>query len=419
MSGGNRFMKTITRSSISLFLTLIIVIGLVTGAHANAEEPSVSAQQTASLTDIDLDIITSNLTYSVVNPTQYDKIEVRNHIPAYIWDGENLVSSEQEVLFYPIFGDDDIVAILTVFDPLGDKSYTVGIDFAVELNNVLSSGVEDFFIVEAGSKLFLYSDGEAFLLKQYAEPSMVDVEVLPSYMTSEATSDNQSTSNFQGPVTDGTPSVKDSMISDYVASNSLNESMLMSAVESTSETYNYFDVSMINTVGFDITPKVYRPTRTIWHFKIGTLNQGTTEKCTYYATSLIGNFKSSTDYTPDELISLYGDTDGKGDIYDAQTCLSDYYDLDYKVITGIYGSAANEFITRGWPLYAAFYDSAWTLGHALAVCGYDDSGNAGIYVSETLTNSYKSIYPSSTNTYVTRAYSTNCYWSQTLYYKYW
>ena len=109
----------------------------------------------------------------------------------------------------------------------------------------------------------------------------------------------------------------------------------------------------------------------------------------------------------------------KGNIFDAQSVINDYYGENYSYIYEIYGKAANEFITRGYPLYAAFYDPDLTKGHAVAVCGYSDAGDYGIGVMETLTGTFKAITPSSPSKYPIRAYSVNCYWTATLYYQYW
>lgn len=368
-----------------------------------------------SLSAIDVDTVTSNLTWQVIDSTQYSKIEIGNYLPAYVWDGSELVTSEQEVIFYPIYGDNQIVAILTMFNPHGEKSYTVGIDFAPELNNAIVNGAKEFFIVEAGSKIFIYSNGHATLLKQYGVPGEVNADELSQQNNIESSDSKEG----QGPRPDGQPNMQSGIVTDYDQSNSLTVNELDLYVSSSSKQFDETDAARNNSVSndyLDITPKNYGLNAMHYLSGIDDFDQGSTESCTFYAATIIGNYLTDSSYHPDDIMDRYGKT--KGNIEDAQNVLNDYYEVDYSYIYDIYGRDANMFITRGYPLYAAFYNSALTLGHALAVIGYSDAGDSGIGVMETLGGYKKAIYPSS-GKYTTRAYSQNCYWTATLYYKYW
>lgn len=389
--------------SITVALTMLLGSGVTAFAQTD-DEVSVSPSPT-----IDMDVVTSNLSYSVLEAEKYDKLEIGEYMTAYVWNGNDLVSSAEEVLFYPIYGDDEIVAILTMFNPNGDQSYSISTDFANELNAATESGSQDYFIVEAGSKLFIHTGNQTALLRDYGEP----MEAVA--FQAEAVN----TVSSGGPQPDGQPVVEDALSTNYEASNSLTVDGLGSYIsinaDSLPDTTNSYRESEENRI--DIIYNNHQQTRTMHYLDTEILDQGNTEYCTFYAATIIGNYLTGWDDSPFDVMDWAGIT--FGNIFDAQSVINDYYGEDYSYIYDIYGRAANEFITRGYPMYAAFYNAEVTLGHAMAVTGYSDAGDYGIGVVETLGGYRKAIFPSSTSTYITRAYSQNCYWTATLFYQYW
>lgn len=363
---------------------------------------------------IDVEMIKSDLTYRVIEAEKYNKLEIGNHMQAYVWDGSNLVSSENEVLFYPIFGDDKIVAILTMFDPQGDQSYTVGIDFAQELNVATASGLKDYYIVEAGSKIYVHANDQASLLVEYGKP--MDASELQTDEVAPLSEDRDLSDG--GPETDGRPVVSQGLSINYEESNSLTLSELNSYISANVEDLpSDQNVNRSTDIGrIDITPTNRPQTRKMVYLKTQILNQGNTEHCTFYAATIIGNYLTKRTDTPRAVMTWAGKT--FGNIIDAQNVINKYYGQNYSYIYDIYGKAANQFITRGYPLYAAFYNPSVTKGHAMAVTGYSDAGDSGIGVVETLLGQQKAIFPSN-GKYITRAYSKNCAWTATLFYKYW
>ena len=381
--------------------TLLIFVGLEipTFAQSNADP------------EIDLDLIKTDLVYSVIEAEKYEQIEIGNPMLAFVWDGTNLISSKEDVLFYPIYGDNKIVAILSYFNPYDSPSYSVGVDFAPELDAATNSGAQEYFIIEAGSQLYIYTKGEASLLSTYGQPMEVSV--------GEEALLNENVQQSNAPQPDEAPTDINDISINYESSNSLTLEELDSYIESNKDALldELANSSDISSNHIDITPTNYVQPRAMHYLDTEILNQGNTEHCTFYAATIIGNYLTGKGSTPAEVMDWANDD--FGNIFDAQNVLNNYYGLDYSYIYEIYGRDAYLFIEEGYPLYAAFYDEDNVKGHALAVTGYSDAGDYGIGVVETLTGSRKAIIPSAKSTYVTRAYSRDCYWKATLYYKYW
>lgn len=218
---------------LSLFLAFVMLFSLGTTVFAE----NTTSQEPV----INLDIVTSDLAYSVIDAEKYNTLEIGNHMMAYVWNGTDLVSSEDEVLFYPIYGDGEIVAILTMFNPNHDQSYSVAIDFAKELNSATAQGSQKYFIVEAGSKIYIHTNGQTSLLKENGKP--MDIP-----QSQAQTADSIAQGGLQP---DGGPVVTDGSTNNYEASDALTLSELASYISDNAD-------ALPNTLHSDETVKEER-----------------------------------------------------------------------------------------------------------------------------------------------------------------
>lgn len=232
------------RKLISILMALVVLLSLGTTALAKTAGDSAAL----GTPTIDLDVIKSDLTYYVIEAGKYEKIEIGNHMLAYLWDGAELVSSEKEVLFYPIYGDNEIVAILTMFSPHKDQSYTVSIDFARELNSATASGSQPYFIVEAGPKRYIYTNGQATVLTEYGEPMDVNEKELPPHPPAPSTEG--------GAQPDGQPVVTEGLDISYEIRSSLTLSGLKAYISTNLEKYASIlnEAASLDENRIDITP---------------------------------------------------------------------------------------------------------------------------------------------------------------------
>ena len=333
-------------------------------ASTNVDETSLSTSEISEVTSL----VEVMLGYE--SDLVGSEFKLGNYIPTYNWNGETF-TIDSSAYRYPVYADGEIVSIYTIIDPETDSpARQFGEEYANELNALLNENSE-YFLVGYDDKAYAVVDGNVTLIADYSSLSL------------------ESGSGVQAM----------SAESDELAS-------LEAAVA-----YSSFDVntdqSNIDTL-VDINPIQTRDDN-YRYFNVETYDQGSRNICWAVAATRIGNFMSDTEYvTPIEAVDYINEIRAEngepirdaGNIFDAQDVLSDFYDINADYYDdGCTWDEVADYIEDATLLYAAFYDSEFTTGHAVCVNGYYIDGSEGILIMESLGGEYRQLLAGSSGKY--------------------
>ena len=393
------------KKALSLILSIAISTTLAIPASAEDSTESVDSRQYALSSEAISDVsrmVSNMLDYSPEHSAS--EFKVGSYIPAYTWDGDRF-SVDRSAIRYPVYADDKIVAFYTLIDPeSGSGAKQFGVEFANELNDFVSSGVTEYFLVGFEGKVFAVSNGNADLLVDYGTTN-IDLELIKARIASMEDSNIKANYEEFYKMVESKQSAGGSLRAARAnATKGLTEVDLEKSLAESDIAFNVNqDQNSLSSLQ-NLTSSNARAARAgkYRYFKVGTYNQlPDTKICWAVATTRIGNFLTDISKTPKQVVKYIHGVDSEyGNIIDAQDALDGLYSLttDYHD-NGFTWSEVGDYIEGGTLLYGAFYDSGYTTGHAVCVNGYYIDGSEGILIMESLGGYYNQLLPDSGGTY--------------------
>ncbi|MDR0948006.1 MAG: hypothetical protein LBM69_00655 [Lachnospiraceae bacterium] len=394
----------------TLFATALLLFTMFSvSATATADGPIFQVSQ-SPLPDDQVAYVTESIPFLEDTTGQhYESYKIGNEIPAYLFDGINY-ERRTDLAYYPIYGDQNIVAIYTVSDNGGS---TFGADFADALNNVVQNGAAEYALVGYDENLIVLEPDKATTIitrDSVLAAAEVNSQITASASVLEASEDEYSSDDVEEPYS-GTEVYSNTVISglseqqiveNFQASISeitFNADIAVIKSSSATATQNQLNAATIT----DISPSLSsRATSATYHYRlVGTYQQSSNE-CWAAATKILGAYYTGINKSTTEICTYANNTlSSGGNIYDAQDCFSGLYDLDTTFRNRLTWTAIQNRYSSDKPFYASCNNVLGTnyLGHTVVVCGYYSDGSESIVTSDSLYDNYMRVNKTSAGYY--------------------
>lgn len=292
-----------------------------------------------------------------------------NEIPSYYWDGENF-DPISDIRYLPIYSNNDIVGIASIIDPdSSNPSYSVGKQFASELNAAVELHGGSYCLVFNGSQTFYYGNGEAVLLSE-SKPGLLPFET--NNITSATRTDEPPVSTVSSP----------SIISSRKIYYDFSESDLEADMTNAQKSLSFASAASSKTNIILQSPSTRTTYEDFELLPIGHIDQGSTMLCWAVCTVLTGEYRTNiSDYDIYDIADGLGiDYDEGGNNVDIIDALYDFYRITGTSQQGYYSyNNVKYWIDRDKPIIALAYSGGNGLGHAVTICGYYFDHNSIIW----------------------------------------